>query len=1027
MQLPRRSIENTSFTWMLFIFLVIIGLRSLLLMPRTENPEVTIPGSSIVVVMPGAGPVDMEKLVSLPIEEALNELEDISRISSTVRDGYATISVEFDFNTDADNKYDEVVRQFNSIRNELPGEIARVELWKWSTSDVAMFQIALISETAGIDALEEQAEKLKKQLEKVRNVRKVNLVALPEQEIHIDLDLELMARVNTTLEMVTNAINSNNANIPGGEVTIGGRSLNVRSSGAYSSLEEIRNTVVNSYQGKMIRLEDIAEVNFGVEELDYLARFGGDRSDKSRKTASRAIFMTVSQKEGFNVLQTSDALMPIVAKFREQLPDDMYIEMIFDQPAKVRDRINNFLFNLLQGIILVGVVIFVSLGFRSSLVVVLAIPLSIVISLGFLDLSGYGLQQISIAGLIVALGLLVDNSIVMVENIDRFRTQGYSRREASYRGAAEIGWPVVAATLTTILAFIPIATMPDMTGAFIRSLPLTISITLAVSLLIALTLTPTITSRIYRETDPDASKRKGTKKFLKWIAEHPYRKSLVFSLEKPFLVILVALALLAGSGYFFTYIGISFFPKAEQANLMIRAKLPEGSSLERTDKVARHIESVLDTVPEVKYYASNVGHGNPRIYYNVFPRGFDQAIAEFYVELDGYEPESFALTLQRLRNLFSGYPGARISVREFEQGPPFESAIQVYVTGDDLDQLRKISADVEEMLAEKPGVINLENHIVKTNTELLFDINRDKANIYGVPLVEIDRTIRTAVTGIDIAEFRDASGDQYDIILRMKGAELFTPADLEKIYVSSLSGRQIPLKQFVDLKLQQSSSMISRYNLERTAQVVADVATGYNMDEIMEPVIAQLDAYPFPEGFDYSIGGELEGRQEAFGGMANAIMIAVLTIFAVLVFQFRSFKQPLIIFLAIPFAGIGMIWALLITGYSFSFTAFVGLTSLIGIVVNNSIILVDYTNKLRKSGRKLDEAIRIAAETRLIPIVLTAFTTIGGLLPLTLRGGTLWAPMGWTIIGGLLVSTLFTLIVVPVFYKILEKEEVSSS
>ncbi len=1023
MRLPRLAIENTSFTWMLFIFLVIIGFRSLLLMPRTENPEVTIPGSSIVVVMPGAGPVDMENLVAFPVEEALNELEDISRISSTVRDGYATISVEFDFDTDADEKYDEVVRQFNSIRNELPAEIASVELWKWSTSDVAMFQMALISGTASIEVLTAQAEKLKKQLEKVRNVMKVQLIALPEQEIHIVVDPELMAHTHTTLNMVTNAIENNNANIPGGELIIGGRSLNVKSSGSYQALEEIRNTVVNAYQGTLIYLKDIAEVTFGIEDLDYLARFGGDYSNNSRKNASRAVFMTVSQKEGFNVLKTSEALKPIIQHFREQLPDDMFIEMIFDQPAKVSDRINTFLFNLLQGIILVGAVIFISLGFRSSLVVVLAIPLSIIISLGFLDLSGYGLQQISIAGLIVALGLLVDNSIVMVENIDRFRSQGYSRRKASYEAAAEIGWPVVAATITTILAFIPIATMPDKTGAFIRTLPLTISITLAVSLLIALALTPTITSKIYRETDQDAHKRKGTKKFLKWIAENPFRKSLAFSLKQPFLVIVIAVALLAGSGYFFTYIGISFFPKAEQANLMIRAKLPEGSSLERTDEVARHIESVLDTLPEIKYYASNVGHGNPRIYYNVFPRGFDKAIAEFYVELYEFEPEAFEMTLQQLRNTFRQYAGAMISVREFEQGPPYESAIQVYVTGDELDQLRRISADVEEMLSKKPGVINLENLFVKTNTELLFDINRDKANAYGVPVVEIDRTIRTAIAGMDIADFRDASGDQYDIMLRMNGTGSFSMADLDRIYVASLSGRQIPMNQFVDARLQQSSSMISRYNLERTAQVVADVAAGYNLDDIMDPVIEALDDYPFPEGFAYSIGGELEGRQEAFGGMANAIMIAILTIFAVLVFQFRSFKQPLIIFLAIPFAGIGMIWALLITGYSFSFTAFVGLTSLIGIVVNNSIILVDYTNKLRKNGRTMDEAIQTAAETRLIPIVLTAFTTIGGLLPLTLRGGTLWAPMGWTIIGGLLVSTLFTLIIVPVFYKILEKEE----
>ncbi|MDA3821402.1 MAG: efflux RND transporter permease subunit, partial [Bacteroidales bacterium] len=308
-------------------------------------------------------------------------------------------------------------------------------------------------------------------------------------------------------------------------------------------------------------------------------------------------------------------------------------------------------------------------------------------------------------------------------------------------------------------------------------------------------------------------------------------------------------------------------------------------------------------------------------------------------------------------------------------------------------------------------------------TELLFDINRDKANTFGVPIIEIDRTIRTAIAGIEVSNFRDKTGDQYGIVLKLAEAETFKTSDLDRIYVSSLSGQQIPLKQFVTVKYQQSSSSISRHNLERTAQVVADLRPGVSLDDVMDPVLNELRLYPFPAGYDYKIGGELEGRQEAFGGMLNAILIAILSIFAVLVLQFKSFKQPLIIFLAIPFAAIGMIWALYITGYSFSFTAFVGLTSLVGIVVNNSIILVDYTNKLRAEGSPLLEAIQLAAETRLIPIVLTALTTIGGLLPLTLKGGTLWAPMGWTIIGGLLVSTVMTLIIVPVSYKILEKEK----
>lgn len=292
----------------------------------------------------------------------------------------------------------------------------------------------------------------------------------------------------------------------------------------------------------------------------------------------------------------------------------------------------------------------------------------------------------------------------------------------------------------------------------------------------------------------------------------------------------------------------------------------------------------------------------------------------------------------------------------------------------------------------------------------------------GVPVLEIDRTIRTAIAGMQVSSFRDPTGENHKVIMKMEHEGMFGVEELERIYVSSLSGRQHQLKQFVELKLQQSPTSISRYDMERTAEILADVASGYTLNEVMDPVLEELENYPMPAGYSYTVSGELEGRNDAFGGVANAVIIAIISIFSVLVLQFRSIRQPLIVFLAIPFAVTGMIWALWITGNTFSFTAFIGLTSLVGIVVNNSIILVDFINKLRDRGIALNEALQQAAETRLTPIVLTALTTIGGLLPLTLKGGTLWAPMGWTIIGGLFVSTMLTLVIVPVIYKILEQK-----
>jgi len=1023
MRLPRLAIDNRSFTWMVFIFLTIMGIRAFLTMPRTENPEVSVPGSSIIVLMPGASSMDMETMVALQIEEALNGLEDIDQIISEVRDGLAIVSVEFEFKTDADETYAEVVQQITSIRSELPDEIVQLDMWKWTVADMAMLQMALISEDEPFLEMEKTAESLRKRIEKIRNIRKVNFYGLPDQEIHISLDFEKMAMVNTSLNHISRAISTNNVNIPGGDIKLGSSNLSVRTSGSFQDLDEIRNCVVNSYQGKLIYLRDVAEVEFDYEERNYLTRYGAKNMPRAEGGGQRCIFMGISQKEGMNVLQTYEDLRPVIEEFREDLPENMKLEVIYNQPDTVRSRISGFVSNLLQGVLLVGLIIFFSLGFRSSLVVAMAIPLSLIIGLGFVDLSGFGLQQISIAGLVVVLGKLVGNSIVMVENINRFIKMGHSRKEASVLAASEIGWPVISATLTTILAFVPIAAMPEMAGDFIKSLPVTIMITLTVSLLVALTFTPMITSSLFKEKTAKAGKTRGMERFLQWVIEKPFRTTLKAALNRPVLTLVLALFYLAGSSLMFSFVDISFFPKAEQPNLMIQASLPEGSSLDRTDEVARYVEGVLDTLPEVRYYATNVGHGNPQIYYNVFPRRQDIRYAEIYVELYEYEPEAFAGTLALLRNEFDQYPGARIRVKEFEQGVPYDAPVQIFITGDDLDVLRDISSDVEGFIREQPGAINVENQFVKTNTELLFRINKDKANMLGVPVIEIDRTIRTAIAGIGISKFRDKAGEEHEIILQMKQDGEFALDDLDKVYVSSLSGKQIPLKQFVDVQLQQVPSSISRFHMERTAELLADLRSGYSLDEVMNPLIERLEEYPLPRGYNYTISGELEGRSEAFGGMTNAILIAVISILAVLVLQFKSIKQPLIVFVAIPFAFTGMIWALLITGNTFSFTAFVGLTSLVGIVVNNSIILVDYINKLRERGNALNLALQNAAEIRLTPIVLTALTTIGGLLPLTLKGGTIWAPMGWTIIGGLMVSTLLTLVIVPVTYKLIERRK----
>ena len=1014
MKLPELSIKNWQFTVVVFAVLVIMGISSFLTMPRTEDPPLQLPGASVIVLYPGANPSDMEQLITDPMEESINQLNDIKRIESSCRDGIAITSVEFTFDTDADEKFNEVVQQVNSVRNKFPSDIYGLQILQWTSQDVVVVQLALISESAQYYELENKAEKLKKELEKINGVKQVEILALPDQEVRISLDVEKMAQLNISIEQVRLAILSNNTNIPGGSIRVGLNEFDIRTSGSYRTLDEIENTIVSSYQGRIIYLKNIAKVGFDYEDNIYLGRYDG----------ARCIFMTIKEKENINVFSIKGKIDKTMSEFSRDLDEDFKLNTVFDQSVSVKNRINGFMNDLLLGIVLVGLVIFLSLGVRESILVMLAVPFSIVVGLAFVDYAGFGLQQISIAGLVIVLGMLVDDSIVVVQNIERFLGLGFKRIDAAIQATKQLAWPVVSATVTTMLAFIPIIAMPDKAGRFIQSMPVTVIFTLFASLILALSLTPYLASVFLKPKDQvkESKKKFSSKIMLKKAIEGPYRKTLDFALRNAPLMLILALLAFGGSIFLFRYVGVSYFPKAEKPQLMIRIDTPEGSGIEKSDQVARYVESILDTIPDVRHYTTNVGHGNPRIYYNTFPKQYEKSFAEIYVELKDYDFKRFTAMVSTLRELFRGYPGARINIKEFEQGAPVEAPLTIKVTGEDPDVLGRISGDIEQYVRNAKGAVNIENQLSKTSTDLFFDINREKAGMLGVPVVEIDRTIRTCISGIPISKFRNKEGEEYNIILRLPFENQVSLADFDKIYVTSLSGRAIPLKQLASIEFIEAPGVITHFDLDRCGTITADIIKGYELNDVVEQLDVQLKEYPWPEGYNYKFTGEVESREESFSGIFRASIIALLAIFAVLVMQFKSFIQPLIIYSAIPLAVIGSIITLFITGYTFSFTAGIGMVSLIGIVIKNSILLVDYVNVLRAEGKPIIQALKEGGETRFIPILLTAMTTVGGLLPMTLKGGTLWAPMGWTIIGGLFFSTFLTLVVVPVLYKLFIKE-----
>jgi len=544
-----------------------------------------------------------------------------------------------------------------------------------------------------------------------------------------------------------------------------------------------------------------------------------------------------------------------------------------------------------------------------------------------------------------------------------------------------------------------------------------------VSVILALTVSPLLMAILFkRKKDTKHSENKLQKTLTRFISG-PYRKILHFSLTHTKTVLAAVIILFLSAVFVFKFfVGSSFFPKAEKPLFMIQATLPKNKTIKETEKVAKYIESVLDTIPEVKKYASNVGNGNPKVHFNLFPRDNAKNYTEFFVELKEYELKAFEQLVSRLRSTFSDYTKAEIIIKELQAGQVIQYPVEIILNGDNIENLMKTANDVEAMMKKHPGIINVENELDGMRTDLYVNINKDKASMLGVPVSTIDKTIRTAMNGTTISQFNAPDGKEYDIQLSLPLADKAKIEDFDKIYIKSMIGEQIPLSQLARVEFAESPNKITRYNLSRSAVVGSSVASGYNTAEVTKEIEAQIKAYKMPPGVDYKVAGESAKQNDTFGGLGAAALIAMLIIFAILVFQFHSFTQPFIIFASIPFALIGSFYALFISGFDFSFTAFIGAIALIGIAINDAIIFIDFTNEERKQGKSIYEALMQAGQLRFTPILITSVTTIGGLLPLTLQGGLFWGPLGWVIIGGLSLSTLLILVIVPVLYKLMIKE-----
>ena len=1008
MKLPSLAIKNAQFTLTIVALLVLVGIVSYFNMPRSEDPQFDIPITLIEVIYPGASPTDIETLVVDPLEEEFADIDNIKKIESQIKNGGARIEVTFHYGSDPELAFNKVQLAVSSVKPSLPAGVQDLLVLKATPTAVAIVQLALWTEPADYKQMEFYAKLLEKRLETIESVKKADIWGYPQQVVAVDLNLDLLLHHKVSTTQVMQVLKGRAINITPGFVDANTRRFNVKTSGNFEKIDQLEETIIVSNDDFVLRLKDIARVSFGSQEPNYLAYF-----DKKP-----VIFVTVEQRINTNIFSLTKSIQQEIALFKQTVPPELKMEVLFEQAQSVESRVNGFFNNLWQGLVLVGLLSLLFLGLREALVVMIAIPLSFLIAIGWLDFAGFGLQQMSIVGLIIALGLLVDNAIVVTESIHRERKNHKSLSQAAAAGASKVGWAISSGTITTMLAFLPMLMLASDTGDFIRSMPVTVVLVLLASLLIALTLTPLLASKFL---STKASKVKTLQHYINYFAENIYATWLQKLFRLKMVVIAIAIASLLAMLSLFSEVGLSLFPKAEKPMILVNIDMPEGSTFARTQEIADEVSKRVRQHDLVNDVAQNVGRGNPRIYYNIMPTRQTVNFAQLFVTLNDFQLGSVEPLVDTIRSQVSDIAGAKITVKEFMQGPPLVAPISIRIVGEELAEIQRVAIDVENLVVNTAGTVGIDNPVGKFKIDLKVDINRDKAAMLNVPLQQVDRTVRTALVGTNMGSFRDDEGEEYPLVLRLSQYEQPQVETFEDINVLSNSGQLIPLLQIAELNMETSIARFQHYDLERMARITSDVKPGFTAENVTNDIIAQLEAYDFPTGVHYAIGGEQENRKEAFGGMAKTVLLAVFGIFAVLVLQFRSFVQPLIVFAAIPFALIGPFIALFISGYTFSFTAFIGLTSLVGIVVNNSIILVDYANQMRRDGMEKIEAIMAAAKTRFVPIVLTTLTTVGGLLPLTLSGSSMWSPMGWAIIGGLLVSTLLTLIVVPVLYKLLGK------
>ncbi len=1023
-------IRNRAIVLLLMWCVLIFGTLTYVKMPREANPDVSIPFVMVTTPYPGVSPADVETLITVPLENELTGLKDLKEMRSTSAEGASMISLEFEPDVVIEDVLQRVRDRVSRTRPDLPTDAEDTDVREISFSDMPIMIVTL---GGSIDEarLKRLGEDLQDEIKRVPGVLDASLSGGRTRQIRVQVDPERLDHYSLSLNDVIGAIMDENVNIPGGDVRAGGSNFLVRVPGEISKPAEIEGVGIKRIGDRPVFVRDVAKVVDGFEDATTYSRMDG----------APAVSLAISKRTGANILDVAEAVKKVTATHAATWPEGVQHRVLGDQSRFVRDMVGELENNIITALLLVVLVMLFFLGVRNSLFVALSIPLSMLLGMIVLSMMDTTLNIVVLFALILVLGMLVDNAIVLVENIFRHVQEGLSLVEASVKGAGEVAGAVTASTFTTVAAFVPLLAWTGIMGEFMVYMPLTIVAVLISSLVVAVVILPVLTSR--------RMKRSGSshEEFKNHAVLRFYRGFLEWSLNHRFVTASATLLVLIGSvaAYGALNHGTEFFPDVEPDRATITLRAPEGTDVEATDAIVRRIEGLLRQEKNIEVFVSETGVAGGDFATSAAPNQA-RVTVDFLPHVtkahDDDTPrfEDPRETIDRLRKSLALIPGAEIRVDKERMGPPVGAPIAVEVSGKNFHEAGRLSSRVRRELLQIPGVTDITDDYRVGRPELRLQVDRGAAKRVGASTQAVAGTIRTAVTGTKASTFRDGD-DEYDIMVEI--APQFRD-DLQSIMRLRIPGRidtspdtfAVPLSAVADYELAGGSGSIKHVAQKPVVTIEAQIQEGFNENSVREKVVKYIADAKTPTGYALRLGGANDEQRASQEFLSNAFLIAVFLIAIVLVSQFGRYDLPLIILASVVLSMVGVLWGLVLTGTSFGIVMTgLGVISLAGVVVNNAIVLLDYVEQLKTQGYSTYDALVEAGLVRFRPVMLTAVTTILGLVPMAIgltvdfrelsvffgsQTSSWWGPMAVAVIFGLAFATVLTLVIVPTLYSLVE-------